>query len=191
MLATLKELRDYLGEKGSGEDPRLTAALARATSIVNAYCRRRSLESATYNDELVDGSGTDTLQLDYPITAVASLYEAGVALTVGLDPNANPKPDVIWYGDRGHLVRPFGLFLPYPRYYKVSYTAGYVAGSIPPAIVQATLDQAALIIKEKDRIGIQSKTTGNQVTNYVREIPKDIKAALDPYCDLSGARSVA
>lgn len=192
MLATLKELRDYLGETGSGQDPRLTAALVRATDIINAYCNRRSLESAVYTDELVDGSGTDTLQLDnYPITAVASLYEAGAALTVGLDPNANPAPEVIWYGTQGHLVRPFGMFLPWPRYYKVTYTAGYAAGSIPPAIVQAVLDRAALIAKEKDRIGLQSKTTGNQVVNYTRDIPKEIKAGLDYYRDLSVARSVA
>lgn len=192
MLATLQELRSYLGEKGTSQDTRLTAALQRATSILNAYCRRNSLESDTYTDALVDGTGTNTLQLDnYPVTAVASLAEGGSALTVGLDPNANPAPDVIWYGERGHLVRPFAIFLPYPRHYKVTYTAGYVAGSIPPVLVQACVDLAALLAIEKNRIGLQSKTTGNQVVNYVRKLPDEVRAGLDYYRDLSTARSVA
>lgn len=190
MLATLKEFRDYLGEKGSGQDPRLTNALKRATAFVNAYCNRKSLESAIYTNEMYDGSGTDSLQVDnYPISAVASLSEFGTALTVDADPTNSP--DVIWKSERGVLVRPFGIFLPYDHYYKVTYTAGYVAGSIPSGIVQATLEWAGLLVKEKDRIGIQSKTTGNQVVNYMRELSKDSRMALDYYRDLSVARSVA
>jgi hypothetical protein len=192
VIGTLQQLKDYLGIEDDKGDVRLNAALTSATSMINAYCRRKSFESAVYTAELYDGTGTDTLQLDsIPITAVATVLEAGVALVVGLDPNANPKPEVIWYAEEGHLVRPFSRWWAYRRYYSVTYTAGYTTATMPPLIVQAALDQAALINKEKDRIGMNNKTLGQQTTSFARELPKGVKDALDYYRDLSICRRVA
>jgi hypothetical protein len=194
MLATIKDLRDYLGEKGSGEDPRLTKALSRASAMIVGYLNRGSIELATYTAELYDGNGTDTLQVRYPIKFPADdalavtmqVFEGTSALTVSA--LATDDPDVLVDKELGHLMRPFSRWIPQRRWYSVTYSAGYSVGAIPEPIVQAALDLAALITVEKNRIGIQSKTTGNQVTNYVREIPKEVKASLDPYRDLSLSR---
>jgi hypothetical protein len=191
VIGTLQQLKDYIGEVEDKSDERLTAALQAATSWVNAYCRRRSFELATYTAELCDGTGTDTLQLDVPIVSVSAVLEGGSALVVGVDPNANPTPDVIWYGNEGHLVRPFGCFFAYRRFYSVTYSAGYAPDDIPPIVLQACLDQAALIVREKSIIGIDQKNIGQQSTTYRREIPKAIKDGLDFYRDLAINRRIA
>lgn len=181
MLVKLQDLRDYIGEEGSSQDRRLGLLGARASQIVANYCLQSTLEEATYTDELYDGSGTDTLLLKgSPVTAVSSLKEYGVALTVGQDPSAVPSPEVLWYAD-GRLVRPWSAFAAYPNYYKVSSVRGYAVGSVPQPIVQAVLDLTAIMVKEKDRFGLQSKVTGSQTVQYMRKIPDEVREALGFY----------
>lgn len=181
-LATKDELKQYLGITSSAEDERLDALLARASRIVTHYCNQESFEAATFTDEFYDGSGTDLLQLKRsPVTAVTAVKELGVALTVGNDPSVEPAPQVLWYED-GRLLRPDGLlFVCKPRHYKVTYTAGYAAGQVPPPIVQAVLDLCALFLREPDRIGIQNKTVGQQTTSFVRTLPEGVREGLDHY----------
>lgn len=189
MIGTLKQLKDWLGEEGDKADDRLTAFLTRGSAFVNTYCRR-TFESTTYTDELYDGSGTDVLLLNaWPATAVASLAEYGSALTVGSDPSANP--DVLLYGDEGMLVRPGGIFIRGRRWYKVTYTAGYASDNMPAVVLEAALNYAALLNKEKDRVGMNSKTMGQQITSYTRELPELVRQGLDHYRDLSFSRRVA
>lgn len=189
MIGTLQQLKDYLGETKDLSDARLSSALQRATGLVNQYCRRL-FEEATYTDELYDGTGTPVLQLDkYPLSAVSSVKEDGAALTIGTNPAAGDY-SVLWYAAEGHLVRPSGIWIPLRRNYAVTYTAGYSASAMPPEVLQGALDYAALIVREKDRIGIESKTTGEQTTQYTRELPKFTRQGLDAYRDWSTARRV-
>jgi len=181
VLVTLQDLRDYLGEKDSSHDTRLNTLGARASQVVANYCLQTTLEETTHTDEFYDGSGTDILLLNSsPVTAVASVLELGVALTVGRDPSAVPAPEILWYPD-GRLVRPWSSFLAYPNYYKVTSTRGYAVADVPPTIAQAVLDLAAIMVKEKDRIGLQSKVTGSQTVQYMRKIPDEVREALGFY----------
>lgn len=191
MIGTLQEFKDYLGERSDASDARLTVALVTATELVNAYCRRKSFESVVYTAELQDGTGTDTLQLDnYPLTDVATVLEDGTALVIGLDPSANPSPDVLWYAEEGHLVRPSAVWWAYPRFYSATYTAGYSVATMPPIVKQAAYDYAALLVMEPKRIGLQTKTAGQQTASFVRDLPTFVKAGLDYYRDIATARSV-
>lgn len=190
MIGTLQGLKDYLAIADDKGDGRLTTALGRGSDLVKAYCRR-PLESATYTGELYDGSGTDTLQLrNFPIISLASLKEGGVALTFGTDPSAGDY-DALWYAEEGHLVRPFGCWMPLRRFYFVTYDAGYTAGTMPPIVEQAAYEYAALVNIEKDRIGMNSKTLGQQQTQYTKELPKHIREGLDYYRDVAMIRGAA
>ncbi len=181
MIGTLQEFKDYVGEASDKADPRMLSALTRSASLLASSYNRRAFESAPY-DLLLDGSCSPRLQLpDIPVTAVSAVYEAGTALVVGLDPNADPTPDVIWYGERGSLVRIGAIFSGYPKHYRVVYTAGYSAELMPEVVKQAAFDIAALIVKEKDRIGTQSKTAGQQTTQYLRELPEHVRLAMEQY----------
>lgn len=182
MIGTLQGLKDYLGIEGDAADDRLTVALARGSELVKAYCRK-ALESTTYTDELWDGTGTDTLQVRAPIISVAAIKEFGTALTFGTNPTGNF--DVIWYGPEGHLVRPYGIWIPRRRHYAITYDAGYTADTMPQIVEQAAYEYAALVNAEKDRVGINHKTTGQQTTEFSRDLPKHVRDGLDYYREVA------
>jgi hypothetical protein len=108
--------------------------------------------------------------------------EDGRTLTIGTNP-ASGNYDVLWYADEGQLVRPSGRWIPLRRLYAVTYTAGYTASTMPEIVVQAAYEYAALVNVEKDRVGIQNKTAGQQTTEYLRGLPGHIKDGLQYYVD--------
>lgn len=188
MIGTLQGLKDYLAIDNDKGDARLSVALGRGSELVKAYCRT-PFELQTYTDELYDGTGTDTLQLNSaPIVSVTSIAEGGSALTFGTDPNAGTY-DVLWYADEGHLVRPYGCWYPLRRNVKVTSQRGYA--SVPAIVEQGAYEYAALVNEGKNRIGMNSKTIGQQVTQFTNDLPKHIREGLDFYRDLSAARRVA
>lgn len=178
-LATLDQLKEYLGDQATTDDALLTRILAAATDVIESYCGRTF--ASTANVEYYDGTGTNTLTLrNFPIVTMTSILEGGSALTTGQD--ASTSPDILFYPDTGQLVRPWFIFLPYRNWYKVSYTSGF--SSVPSVIVQACLDTSAIMLREKEHIGLQQKTTGTQTVTYVRNLPRHIQDALDGYADL-------
>lgn len=190
-LVKPETLAKYMGDPGGlKSEARMQAALDRAEAILALSLNRDRLLEETFADEMYDGNGMDYLYLHRrPVTAVTSVKEANVALTIGTDPNADPMPDIIWDGEPGRLVRiGGGVFLCARRHYKVSFTAGYTASSLPVPIVQGILDASALLLREKDRIGIQSKSTQSQVVEFVRTLPALTQQGLDPYRIYSSKR---
>ena len=185
-LATIDQLKEYLGDASDKDDALLTRIVSAATDAIENYCGR-TFAATVYTSELYDGTGTQSLQLrHFPIISVTTLLEAGNPLTTGLDPNASPSPDALIYAEEGQLVRPWFYWLPYRRWYSVTYQAGYA--TVPAGIVQACLDLSALILREKEHIGMASKTAGQQIVTYRGELPKTIKAILDGYADLTLGR---
>lgn len=183
-LATATTLRQYLKDESSKNDPLLTNLVTRASDFIRQYCGR-DFEHQTYTGELYDGTGTDILLLRHaPLTlpptvgaVTPTVLEHGAALTVGEDPVG--EYDILVDKERGALIRPYGCFYEFRKWYKVTYSAGYVP--VPPSIEQACVDLAVLMMKDPERIGIQSKTTGQQTVNYVRQLPDYSRQALDLY----------
>lgn len=179
MIADLDTLKQAVGEKSDADDARLARILSAASSFCESYCGR-VFEQTTYTSEMYDGNGTDTLILrNFPIISVSSLKECGATLTTGTDPAAGP--DVLIYAEAGKLVRPFGMWLPYRRWYSVTYSAGYAV--VPPSIVQACIDVAMLMLREKDRAGVAAETMGTRTSQFLRSLPEASQRALDLYRD--------
>lgn len=187
-LATIQKVKQYLGtgaDVDTKDDTLLTRALDAAEDMIESYCGRVFAQAT--RTEYYDGSGSDKLLLrQHPITlppdsgAVTPIVlEYGEALTVGEDPVA--VPDVLIVKETGLLVMTAGIWIPERRYYKITYSAGYLV--VPVTIEQAAVDLACLILKEKIQVGIASKTTGQQTVNLIRTLPDYSQKALDLYRD--------
>jgi hypothetical protein len=186
MLTTIDRLKEALGEKSDLDDVRLTRLLTAASEYIEAYCGRDFLSVS--HTEYHDGTGTDSLLLrHYPIIGTPAVLESGTALAVGQDPSANPPPEVLIYPEEGRLVRNFGVWYGYHNYYKITYTAGYA--TVPAAIVQAAIDLASLMAREKDRVGIAATTVGQNTAQLTRALPEHSQRALDLYRDPTVGRA--
>ena len=178
-LATIDQLKEYLGDVADKDDALLTRIVNAASDALESYCGRTF--ASTAHTEYYDGTGTNTLVLrQFPIISIASFLEGGAALTTGQD--ASATPDVLYYPETGRLVRPWFIFLPYRNWYKITYTAGF--SSVPASIIQACLDLSAIMLREKEHIGLAQKTTGTQTVTYIRRLPEDVQKAVDGYVDL-------
>jgi hypothetical protein len=187
-LTTIDALKQWLGEASDKSDAQLAHVVSAASAFVESYCQR-SFNSATYT-EYHDGTDAETLNLDqFPIISVTGIFEGGsaVSLVSGVDPYANPQPEIVIYQEEGKLVRPFSRFFSFRRFYKVVYVAGYA--EIPADLVDATLNVAALMLREKDRIGIASKQSSQQATQFIRSLPETAQRTLDRYRDMTLRRA--
>lgn len=187
MLTTIDKLKEAIGEKSDLDDVRLTRLLTASSDLIERYCSR-VFASATYTAEMHDGSGTDVLTLlNWPIVSVSSLLEYGTSLVVGTDPSASPTPDALIYAAQGQLIRVAGIWHRARNYYSVTYIAGYA--TIPSEIVQATIDLASLMVREKDRIGEAAHTVGQNTVQLIRSLPEASQRALDLHRDLALGRA--
>lgn len=182
-LTTIDKVKEFLGGQESDKDDlRITACLTRASAFIEKYCRR-TFASTTYTTEMYDGTGTSLLNLrHFPIIGTPVVLEAGSALIVGTDPNASPNPDVLVYAREGQLRRYLYIWLPYPNWYSVTYTAGFAA--VPDEIVEAAIELTLIMLKEKERAGLAQHTTGAVTSTYIRTLPESAQRALDLHRDL-------
>lgn len=186
-LTTIGVLKLWLGESTDKSDQVLGRIISAASQFVESYCQR-SFWSATYT-EYHDGTDSDTLTLrQWPIISVTGIYEGGslTSLVSGVDPYASPQPEIVIYQEEGKLARPFSRFFGFRRFYKVVYVAGYA--TIPADLIDAVLNVAAMMMREKDRIGISMKSTGQQQTAFIRTLPEATQRTLDRYRDMTLGR---
>ena len=181
-LVTLANLKDYLGETSDTKDVLLARVIAAASSFVERYCQR-TFGSTAYADEMYDGTGSDVLVLrNFPIITMTTVKEYGATLTTTEDPASSPSAQVLVYKAEGKLVKPFSIWFPYRRWYAITYTAGYP--TLPPVIVQAAIEVAAIMLRKKDHVDLQSKSSGQDTTTYLNGLSGDTKAGMDLYRDL-------
>jgi len=136
--ATVADLRAYLPqiESGAAMDALLAAILDRATAIVDGEIGH-AWSSATEAAQVVYGDGTPTLVLPAPV--------AGQVTSI----TAPPGAIVPTYARRGDLLiavdgRVWARGIPY------TVTAPFGYGPPPADVVEATLEIAASIWREKD-----------------------------------------
>lgn len=125
---------------GNNPDDTITQAIAQATAAVEAYCNQ-TLETAA-GEVTLEATGAETYLFipRFPVTAVASVVEDDVTLTV--------TDQYLWYSD-GRLRRVAGSFDAYWSQYAnsvvVNYTAGWV--TVPDDLILAAAEVAANIFK--------------------------------------------
>jgi hypothetical protein len=174
-LASVKTWLSLPADPGPSDDL-LSSLITAASSLVIGYLGR-DLNPTSYV-EVYDGDGASWMLLrQAPITAVRSISFLGKTLVAPADPVAG-TPGYLFDDRRLSLI---GERFPHRAPVVVAYTAGFA--TLPPAIVQATLELVGEAFRRRDRIGQTSKSLGGQetVAFSAADMNATLKTALAPY----------
>lgn len=178
-IVTVDELKDYLGDAPASSDDDV---LQMIVDDVEAMFTRDALrepgwftDAADGRTEVLDGTGTRRLYLDYPIADVTSIklgYDSG-APTETLDPST--KSVVVWgVGSRVLTRTDGGRFgcVGQPRYVEVVYDH---QGNLPDDAKLPIMEVAASLYRNRGNEGMRSETVG-AFYSYTRD---DAQAVAD------------
>ncbi len=173
-LTTLVNVKQYLSLTGPEDDALLSRLITAASAFIQSHLNR-TFASQSYTEKR-NGNGGQRLSFsNFPVTAVSSVAVDGVAIPAAADATK-----------AGYIFSSTMLFLngwSFTRGYQnvaIAYTAGYVA--VPADIEQVCIDLVSLKYRERDRIGISSKTLGGETVNYVKsDLSDEVKNTLRQY----------
>lgn len=174
-LATLADLKTYLGITTAAVDTELTRLLNMASQVAEQHVERTLSSGA--RTERRSGKGGNVLYLkNYPITAVSLLTIDGTTYTASDGTTT------------GYLINDDGMSLTLigacfnvgVKNIVVNYTAGYT--TIPDDVQHSVIEIAAQAYREKDWIGFSAKTLAGESVTFTRGfIPDSAKAVLGLY----------
>lgn len=157
-LTTYDSVKAFLGLSQDNDKGLLERMIQAASSFIQTILSR-DVTKQDYTEKY-NGNGHTKLTLSSsPITAISSLSVDGIAVPLSSDGK-----------QAGYMFSETMLYLIGHTFTKgfqnvsVSYTAGYE--NVPYDIEQACIDLVALKYKERDRIGIQSKTLATESITY-------------------------
>lgn len=207
-LARLSLLKSdaFLGISDTNSDNVLKALLAAATAAASSFTSR-ALESASYTDQLHQGTGTAYLWTrEWPVSTLTAVkIWDGTAYTAEsstyyelLDSRYIHYPKLTQQDNASYSAFPCGRDT-----VALTYTAGYVvtnwdteaittdfsdSGGVPQDLEYAIAALAAYQYRRKGSTGIQSESYGPASVSYADQgdisrtgIPNEIKAMLLPY----------
>ena len=165
-LCTLDDVKTRLGLANSDSDVIISAIIPGITSMFESYCDRPLLAGDSDVTEYYSGN-SDYLQVKrYPLIAIASLKEAySYDFAAAVAMTANTDYRIISDGIKGIIMRLSVAWSPFPDSIQVIYRGGYCpAGqalgdgehALPDDLREAAIQQACLIYKRKDDIGLSS-----------------------------------
>lgn len=176
-LTTVEAVKQYLGTTTTVESAEVQRLVTAASKyLVSALSRPVKSASITWD---TNGNGRTVLYLPVqPVTAVSSAAIAGEAALAAATPGGT---------DEGYLVSGMTLVLRGGRVWsrgvlnvRVVYTAGYA--TVPPEIEQGTIELVAARLRERDRVGIQSRSLGPESVTFAREdLPPTVKRLVDQW----------
>lgn len=176
VLATLADLKVYLSlpSGATSEDTELTRMLDASSAMAESFIERTLATGA--RTEKRSGHNRDVLYLkDWPVTAVASVVMDGVAIPLSPD---GIQTGYLFDSESVYLVG--RMFTDGRRNVTINYTAGYAA--IPSDIVHAVIEIAAQTYREKQWVGLQSKSLASETVAYLRNgIPDSAADTLRRY----------
>jgi hypothetical protein len=106
----------------------------------------RKFEKTTYTDEYYNGDGTSLLFLkQYPIVSITSITIDDTAVD-----NVTDRDYVRYNPNNGGLYLMGAVFTQGFQNVKITYEAGYAAGSEPNEIINAVYELSTIIYKDSD-----------------------------------------
>jgi hypothetical protein len=173
LLATLEDLKGYLQINHSEDDANLWNALQAGQQWFESQVGR-SLASTDYI-ELQDGNGgTAIIPAHYPVTDVDAVVINGETI-----PESTAYGVSGWYLNRD-VIRLRGYFVTESRgNVTVTYTAGFSV--VPNDVREAVVEVAAVMYRERDRIGHQSKNFGGESVTYYYVPPSRVVSTVEAY----------
>ena len=167
-LCNLDDVKAFLGLEAPTSDDLLNTLINNASAFIENYTNR--VFAVTNYVEIRNGTGNAKMPVQYaPITQLNSVKINDVDYTSYVKNTDN----LIWFTN-GNIF-PSGLMN-----VELNYMAGYDA--IPSDVSQVCVDLVAYKFKQKDRIGINSKTLGGEIVTFeLRDIRVDIQNKLASY----------
>lgn len=173
-LASLGELKAYLGSTNAADDAELQDLLDAYSKFAETYCSR--VFAVTAHDIWRDGRGRSAMVLpQWPIVSVEALTVDGVAIPAQSTFGAHG-----YRFDRDSIILDGQSFGDGRSSVHIQFTAGYA--TIPDDLKQAVIETSALRYKERDRIGYSSKSlAGETISFIIRALPDSAKTTLNAY----------
>lgn len=183
---TVSLLKTYLGATTSNDDTLLTALIARAQAIIDAYCQRTFEASANTSKTFDADRDTDGawLYLDEDLASINTVTNGdGDVLTASTEYMTEPRNRTPYFAIK--LISQSGLSWTWTTAPENAITiSGKWAYSTtaPDDIVHATLRLAAYLYRQRDNAADLDRPVyvGN-ATILPSQLPSDIKTILAPY----------
>lgn len=174
MFTTLANLKVFLNLTTAADDDLLIRLVADATSLIKTWLSRDVL-TATYTQR-IDGKGNSEVVLaNFPVTAVSVVKVNDMAIS----PSTGSTDAGYQFDDNSVSLRAY-IFTRGKRNVIVTYTAGYA--TVPADLEQVCIDLCATKYRERDRIGLDSKSLAGETTQFAtRDIPNRAKTVLNKY----------
>ena len=156
-LTTVQDVKDWLKITVPDDD----GLLQRLVTSLSAYAANRcgrTFQPTTYTKVLDGWGGRAYMFPNRPATAVASVTICGTLL--------NPTTDYVW--DDLSLRLKYGSFPLGVGNVVIVYTGGFA--KIPVDLGDAIAEMCAWAYKERDRIGVDSKTIGEETVRFLKTI---------------------
>lgn len=164
-LATLAQVKDYLGNTADPVDDALLTRLTLAASELIERSCQRVFGQTTYTETRNGTGGRFMVLNNRPVTAVSSLTINGITI-----PQSTSFTTDGWVIEspwkvtlRGYTYR----FDEGVQNVQITYTAGFA--TVPADLSQACCLMVGLLYKERDRMGISSKSVGGENISFTRD----------------------
>ena len=174
-LASVEDLKSFLSISHSEDDLALYQSVVAASKWFESQTGRTI--TATDYVELQDGSGGRTIiPSNYPVASVAAVSIDGTAATL------STGYGVSGYFLAGNVIKLRDSFVSEGvGNVTVTYRAGYELTAIPSEVRQVVTEVAALMYRERDRVGVQSKTLGGEPVTFYYAPPARVVNVIEAY----------
>lgn len=186
-LTTIEDVAGYLGiglkmaGSPAAPDPTdatvklLTRLVTSASSFISTHLGRDFSQVSDYVESRNGTGGASMVFADYPVTSVGTVQIDGRVIPAC---TSNSSP--------GYLFSDTCLYLRGYRFSRgvqnvlMQYTAGYA--TIPPEIAQVTIDLVCRKYKERERIGVTSKSINGENVSFAKtDLTDEFKSLLRQY----------
>jgi uncharacterized phiE125 gp8 family phage protein len=174
MLASLAELKAYLGVESAAQDAALSAALDYAHGYVSG-ATGRSLETADYAEIHAARNGKIFLH-QWPVVSVESVH---------VDPEGNFPPESMLPAAAWRLL-PGGIlsrvdgqtFPETPGSVRAAYRAGFKEGAVPGDLRMACVMLAAHVFRQRRGLGVESRSLGQGSLHHRHGVPEEVERVI-------------
>jgi hypothetical protein len=159
-LATLDEVKGYMGLNVKDDDVLLTRLLGVASSWIRRFIDHDIFPVQSYTDPITGSGKGDTIWLvEWPVASITSLaYEDGRTI-----PQRIAGSDG-WWLELPNIVHLHGYRIARGEHAFCTYTAGWP--EIPPEITQACVDIVTYEYKRRARIAQNSKNLPSETVTF-------------------------
>ena len=173
-FASVEDVKSYIGLTTDADDVLLSSIIASVETFIESWSNR-TFTVTPQIDIFSGGGGQEHVFSYWPVVSVSNVSIDGQSIPVAATINDS---GYMCYEDRLLL---FGYNFGWgKRSCVVQYSAGWAV--IPPDIQQACIEMTAISYKERDRIGLNSKSLAGETTAYnTKALTDHVKSILNQY----------